>query len=142
MAFMFDTGREMREVPRKKWPLFSQLETEALRVWLSNDYMAVLYRQRINGDVRLTANRTRRNGRDFRDGITWDELQRVKNECLGEDAWCYEVYPSEDKLVNVHNQRHLWVLDVPPEKRFPEEAYVSDGDAKAAMAILKAMIGR
>lgn len=120
------TGRRMREVPPDEWPRTPNLEAFPLGVWLSSDYLAVLWEQRADGNKRLSVNRTRRDGRSWRDGITWDELQRVKNECLGEDAWCVEVYPAQDALVNASNIRHLWVLDGPPDTRFPEEAVFDD----------------
>ena len=128
----------------------AQLESEVQRVWVSADYLAVLYRQRLDGLLRLTVNCVRRTASrrriergcvDWRDGITWDELQRVKNECLGEDVWCVEVYPAQDKLVDVANMRHLWVLDGPPATRFPEEKVTSDDDARLALDIFKRMIG-
>lgn len=138
----FATGRKMREVPREQWPFMPSIETVPLRVWLSNDYLAVLYQQRIDGKKRLTVNRTRMNGRSWRDGITWDELQRIKNETLGADVWCVEVYPPESELVNVSNMRHLWVLKEPPETRFPKERVFSDDDAKVAVGMIRKMIGR
>lgn len=138
----FATGRKMREVPREHWPFMPSIETVPLRVWLSNDYLAVLYQQRIDGKKRLTVNRTRMNGRSWRDGITWDELQRIKNETLGADVWCVEVYPPESELVNVSNMRHLWVLQEPPETRFPKERVFSDDDAKVAVGMIRKMIGR
>lgn len=48
---------------------------------------------------------------DGTDGVTWDELQAVKNEMLGPEAACVEVYPPESELVNDVNRRHLWVID-------------------------------
>jgi hypothetical protein len=138
----FATGRKMREIPREQWPFMQSIETVPLRVWLSNDYLAVLYQQRIDGKLRLTVNRTRMNGRSWRDGITWDELQRIKNETLGADVWCVEVYPPESELVNVSNMRHLWVLQEPPETRFPKERVFSDDDAKVAVGMIRKMLGR
>lgn len=149
MAMLIDTGRDMREVPREKWPFMPGLESIPINVWLSNDYLAVLYEQRVDGRRRLTVNRTRRGpsrrpGKmtDWRDGITWDELQRIKNECLGPDVWCVEVYPAEDDVMDVANMRHLWVLDEPPATRFPKEGYFSNDDIDAALNIVKAAIGR
>ena len=136
---LMDTGREMREIPREKWPVIPSLESEPLRAWLSNDYLAVLYRQRVDGNLRLTVNRTRRNGKTWRDGITWDELQRVKNECLGPEVWCVENYPSESDVVNVSNMRHLFVCEERPELRFPDEAYVDDADVMAAMDFFRGL---
>lgn len=49
--------------------------------------------------------------RDGKDGISWDELQAVKNEAVGEDATCVELYPAQDRVVNEVNMRHLWVID-------------------------------
>ena len=131
----------MREIPREQWPFMPSIETVPLRVWLSNDYLAVLYQQRIDGKKRLTVNSTRMNGRSWRDGITWDELQRIKNETLGADVWCVEVYPPESELVNVSNMRHLWVLQEPPETRFPKERVFSDDDAKVAVGMIRKMLG-
>lgn len=137
-------GRKMEPVPREEWPFFTEFETQPLKVWRSKDYLAVLYLQKADGKTRLTVNsvrrmpnRKRRNGTDWRDGITWDELQRIKNETLGPDVWCVEVYPSESKLVNVSNMRHLWPLEEPPETRFPDHAVTKDSDIQAVIDILK-----
>ena len=46
--------------------------------------------------------------RSGRDGIAWDVLQQIKNEVLGEDVTCVELYPTEDRLVYDMNMRHLW----------------------------------
>jgi hypothetical protein len=46
--------------------------------------------------------------RDGKDGITWDELQAVKDEYLGPDAQAVEIYPAQHRLVDEVNMRHLW----------------------------------
>lgn len=120
-------GEHMGPVPEQEWPIMPGMETEPLMVWESRDYLAVLYQQKANGWKRLTVNSVRRNGKSWRDGITWDELQRIKNECLGPETWCVENYPSDSKLVDVSNMRHLFVLDEPPEFRFPEKSVFSTG---------------
>lgn len=128
-------SRSMRELDRCEWPIMPQIETEALRVWVSADYLAVLYRQRADGNIRLTVNSTRRNSKGrWRDGITWDELQRVKQECLG-DVWAVECYPPEQDVINVSNMRHLFVLDEAPETRFPSEAVCRDLLSNAKRAV-------
>lgn len=40
----------------------------------------------------------------------WRDLQRIKNEILGEEAEGVELYPAESRLVDGANQYHLWVL--------------------------------
>lgn len=141
-------GRRMELVPECEWPFFPAFETIPLKVWRSKDYLAVLYEQRADGMRRLTVNSTRRmpnrrrkSGTDWRDGITWDELQRVKNECLGEDVWCVEVYPAQGDVMDVANMRHLWPLDEPPATRFPKEAVTKDSDIQAALGILRRAMG-
>ena len=49
------------------------------------------------------------------DGITWDELQEIKNR-VGYANYCaVEVYPERHNVVNVAAIRHLWVLPDRPD---------------------------
>jgi len=41
---------------------------------------------------------------------SWMELQRIKNELVGEDRVAVEVFPEQDQFVNEANMAHLWVL--------------------------------
>lgn len=47
----------------------------------------------------------------------WDDLQRIKNELVGEDRLAVEVFPPEAELVNACPVRHLWVY--PPGYTLP-----------------------
>lgn len=49
---------------------------------------------------------------DGRDGISWDALQRIKNDVVGPDEVAIEIFPPADQVVNDANIRHLWI--VPP----------------------------
>ena len=44
---------------------------------------------------------------DFRD------MQLIKNELVGPQSYCIQIFPPEDFLVDTSNQYHLWVF-VPP----------------------------
>jgi len=59
----------------------------------------------------------------------WAHLQRIKNELVGEKNEAIELYPSEDRMVNMANQYHLWVI-ANPDYHFPigfnEGRHVSD----------------
>lgn len=108
-------GREMVPVPPAEWPPILAITCRVVRVWRSRDYLAVLYGEP-SGQLRLSVNSTRRNAQgEWKDGITWDELWRVKNECLGREVWCAEAYPAESCIVREHNIRHLFVLDGKPD---------------------------
>ena len=50
---------------------------------------------------------------DETDGITWDQLQQIKDEYLGPDVAAVEFYPPAKTVVNELNMRHLW--EVPDE---------------------------
>lgn len=52
---------------------------------------------------------------DGMDGISWDELQAMKNLVAGEDETCIEVFPPAGEVVNDANIRHLWVVSKIPE---------------------------
>lgn len=43
----------------------------------------------------------------------WRELQQIKNELVGEQNEGFEIYPSEDRLVDTSNQYHIWVFKNP-----------------------------
>jgi hypothetical protein len=40
----------------------------------------------------------------------WRDMQRIKNELLGDEAEAVELYPAESRLVDGANQYHLWAL--------------------------------
>ena len=48
--------------------------------------------------------------KDMKDGITWDELQRIKNDCGYVDNDALEFYPRASDVVNTGNVRHLFVF--------------------------------
>jgi hypothetical protein len=84
-------------------------------VWRSREFLAQLFRDPTG--ERLSVNRTvfdHGSGR-WIDGMTWDDLQRVKRECGFGLRWAVEVYPPDDDIVNAANMRHLWLLPVAPE---------------------------
>jgi hypothetical protein len=47
---------------------------------------------------------------DNKDGITWDELQAIKDEALGSDTRAIEIYPPAYEVVDETNTRHLWAI--------------------------------
>lgn len=83
-----------------------------IEVWRSRDYLVQIFKEPPPVVARISINRTSISGDRWTDNISWDELQRVKNECgfAGLDA--VEIYPNQEDVVNVANIRHLWVLAV------------------------------
>ena len=43
--------------------------------------------------------------------IGWNEKMMIKNELFGEDRFAIEVYPKQDRLVDVADVYHLWVFN-------------------------------
>lgn len=106
-------GPRMQELPAA---LVAQIgagcrRQQPLRAWRSRAHLAVLWQESGERPLRLSICRTSMgpDGR-FLDGITWEELQRIKAECGYGDVEAVEVYPRDSDVVNVANQRHLWIL--------------------------------
>jgi hypothetical protein len=104
---------DLRPVPREMWPQRAP-EDAPLEVWASRDFVVQIYAYADEGE-RITVSRTamQPNGR-WAEGITWDDLQRIKRECGRADRWAVEVYPPDDDVVNDASMRHLWLLPKAP----------------------------
>lgn len=100
--------------PRESWSLI-RVPEGLVEVWQSRDFLVQVY-ERKNGAERLSILRTSLNaeGTRWKDGISWEQLQRLKHECGRGDRFAVEIYPADADVVNVANLRHLWVLDEPP----------------------------
>ena len=85
-----------------------------VEVWRSNRFLCQVFT--VNDDVvRLSICKTQVDiiKKRWVDGITWDELQQVKKEVGMRDLDAIEIYPAENRIVNVANMRHLWVYRKP-----------------------------
>ena len=96
-------------VPRELWPT-STVDVDRLRVWRSREFVVQEFTARPPAVVRLSVNSTTLSGDRWQDGITWDDLQRIKNECGYALYDAVEIYPAQTDVVNVANMRHLWVM--------------------------------
>lgn len=66
--------------------------------------------------IRLSINRVEINkeGTRWKDGITWDEIQNIKNKLGYSNSCAIEIYPPEEDKVDVANIRHIFIpKDVP-----------------------------
>ena len=50
---------------------------------------------------------------DRSDYHSWRDYQRIKNELLGPEWECIELYPAESRLIDTSNQFHLWCFEPP-----------------------------
>ena len=61
--------------------------------------------------VRLSINRAGLDkGGEWQQGISWEDMQRLKREAGYGNHDAVEVFPPDDDVVNVANMRHLWIL--------------------------------
>jgi hypothetical protein len=99
------------KVPRASWP--ECMPARLFEVWRSSGFLVQVFREP-DDVVRLSIMTTWVDdaGRS-QDGISWDDLQRLKRECGFGDRDAVEVFPSDRDVVNVANMRHLWVLSSP-----------------------------
>jgi hypothetical protein len=101
---------ELREIPRDQWP---DPSAPQLRVLRSRDFLVQEFAEKAPARVRLSVCRTTMAGERWQDGITWDDLQRLKRECGYGDSDAIEIYPDDRNVVNVANMRHLWIMAEP-----------------------------
>jgi hypothetical protein len=80
-----------------------------IKVFRNNKFLAQIFQE--SDSLRLSVNRTSIDNKGrWQDGITWDELNFVKNNVGFADFDALEVYPAQKDLVNVANIRHLWIV--------------------------------
>ena len=81
---------------------FSYFGEKAIGVWQDETYYAAAYQD--GGAIRLDFLR-----QDLKDGITWDEVQKIKSACGYGDNDALELFPSDDAVINTGNIRHIFI---------------------------------
>lgn len=110
--------KALRRVPQAEWP--NSGPRGLTEVWRSREFLVQIFSH--EAAVRMTVCRTEVSGDRWRDGITWDEMQRLKGECGFSRVCAVEVFPPDDLIVNDANMRHLWLLHEPPPFMWGREA--------------------
>lgn len=100
------------ELPREE---FENYSFPPERTWRNKNYLASLYKDYANGNLRLSVQRaTIKDDGSYEDGISWDKIQEIKRLVGFGDWWGLEVFPADDQLVNVSNIRHVWLFKERP----------------------------
>lgn len=104
--------RENKTFPEvlKEIPVHVGAPGAPVRAWRSREFLVQQFSDQ--DMVRLSINRTHIHPQTFCwvDGITWDDLQRLKSEAGFGDHEAVEIYPPDEYVVDVANIRHLWIL--------------------------------
>ena len=101
----------LRLWPREEWPAHMQGAPGVIGVFRSRGFLVQVFGEPWPVVVRLSILRTSiKVSGDWREDITWEELQRLKREAGYGDFDAVEVYPPDADVVNVANLRHLWIL--------------------------------
>lgn len=108
----------LTEIPRDSWPPHYRMDPEApTKAYHSREFLAQLYdvgSREGRTTMRLSVCRvTLKDDGRWEEGLSWEELMRVKRECGFGDWYAIEVYPEDREIVNVANMRHLWLLSTP-----------------------------
>lgn len=105
---------QMKEWPRDEWPESAASRApNLLRVFRSRHFLVQEFVAPSPALVRLSVNRAAIAGDRWQDGISWEEMQAIKDQCGYADRDAVEVFPASVDVVNVANMRHLWVLSEP-----------------------------
>ena len=87
-----------------------------IEVWRSRNYLCQIYSDGGSEQLeRLSVCRAEidTTNRRWRDGLSWDELMRVKREVGYGNFDAVEAYPRDIDIVNVANLRHLFIFREP-----------------------------
>jgi len=100
------------DIPREDWPVCRIMPSAVKR---NRNFLVQIFDD-VKGAIRLSIQRCEfdRKIGHWRDGITWDELQQLKDWAGFADFAAVEIFPPTDKVVDVANFRHLWILPEPP----------------------------
>lgn len=118
MSFMHAENRKygqvLMRVPRAQWP--HEIK-DLFLVFRSRDFLVQFFTRTPRPAVcRMTVSRTMIDAKgEWLQGITWDDLMRLKGEAGFGACWAVEVFPPQWEVVNVANMRHLWILEKKPE---------------------------
>ena len=99
------TGNWMPEMDRC-WMDFErgyQVTSRLIRTKFGNVEHAAITRLSKTGEFEINAGGS--------SPIGWAEKMAIKNELFGENRFAIEVYPKQDRLVDVTDTYHLWVFD-------------------------------
>jgi hypothetical protein len=100
-----------RDVPRSEWPV--GFSPNIIKLWRHSKFLVQVHVEQ-DGILRLSINKTtlNKNG-DWNEGITWEELQDIRNAVGFSERDAVEVFPAKNDTVNVANLRHLWIMPEP-----------------------------
>lgn len=123
-AFLRQQNRQytqtLVEIPPAEWPSSYRNPAPGSHVthigaWRSCDFLVQVVHENQSGYLRISVNRSAldENG-GWRQDISWDELQHIKNSIGYADRTAVEVYPPVQRTVNVANMRHLFLLPEHP----------------------------
>lgn len=105
----------MVKIPHTDWPGHAHLKMGPVAVFRSSQFLAQVFDE-LDGARRISIQRTMIDEEgEWLQGISWDDLMRVKTQCGYPNVWAVEIYPSTDQIVNVANMRHIWLLPHPPD---------------------------
>ncbi len=101
------------KVKRAQWPGY--VPKGLFEVWRNQDYLIQLFHEeRCVDRMSVCTTHIDTSQLDWTEGISWNDLQHMKQAIGRGSQSAVEIYPPEDCIVNVANMRHLWLLPEPP----------------------------
>ena len=104
--------KQLKQLSVDEWPTRHR-PINLVEVWRSRYFLVQLFSE--HDVIRMSVCRTAVKGNRWLDNISWDALQKLKNECGRGHKPAVEIYPPDIDIVNVANMRHLWILNEAPQ---------------------------
>lgn len=107
-----DLPERLTLIPPEEMPIIPGAKKQPFAAYKSRRYLVQVYdEEKPQYPVlkRLSVCRVKLTAGGWEDGLTWDELQAIKSE-IGYGHWYgIEIYPPDDRVINVANFRHIWI---------------------------------
>ena len=98
----------LTEMDRALWPAYPV--SDIINVFRSKTFLVQIFQEKNATRLSICRTEVDNNGK-WKDGISWDELQKIKRQVGYGDHLAVEIYPMDKDVVNVANMRHLWIMD-------------------------------
>lgn len=105
---------ELVEMPVAAWPTAAKemaVLARPVKVFRSRSLLVQVHKEVGTTRLSISGCVPQTNG-DWPD-LTWEQLERAKEECGFKGCWMVELYPPSGEVVNVANMRHLWLIPEP-----------------------------
>ncbi|MDE2103845.1 MAG: hypothetical protein KGL39_41795 [Patescibacteria group bacterium] len=91
-------------------PCYETKDAKRISAFRNRHFLAQVFLEK--GAIRISVNRTDvKKDFNWKEDISWEQLQSIKDSIGYPEKTAIEIYPPKNRVVNIANMRHLWILE-------------------------------